>query len=488
MLRISLIHPPLHNIVKEFTPPLGLAYIASYIKRYGYNCEIIDANACRKDIDMLVKEISGRFDIIGITVVTIAVPVVAELIHRIKKEEPAVKIILGGIHPTVAYTHLLKKYPDIDIIVIGEGEATFLELIKLYEKDAQLFENKEKLKTLNGIAFLKNAESDEIICTEERELINDIDTIPFPLFEKLPMDKYEAPASRSIGTPRGKIGFMITARGCFTKCTFCASPTMWHRCRPRSAENVIKEIEFLVRAYNIKQIDFQDDTLTSIPSRLEKICDFLIDNNIKIKWNGFARVTDIKDKKLLEKMHKAGCYELQFGIESADQHILDLSNKRIRVEDSIRAVKLCDEVGIRTLGYFIIGLPGETKDTAYKTINFAKKLSLDLAAFYILLPYPGTPIYNNLVDSGKIEDFFAGQVAENYSVFKKPIISACDLKIDELNELRISALKQFYFSKRFVNKAIKSILKSPGYIFPLLQILKEFSGFAFAVAFKSERR
>jgi radical SAM superfamily enzyme YgiQ (UPF0313 family) len=481
MIRIGLIHPPLHNIVREFTPPLGLAYIASYLRKHGYDCEIIDANACRKDVVTLAEEVAGRFDIIGITVVTIAVPVVGELVRRIKARDPDVKIVLGGIHPTVAHEHLLRAYPDIDVIVIGEGETAFLELVKSREENDEFFKDREKLKAIDGIAFFSDAESGEVIRTKERELISDIDTVPFPLFEKLPMARYAAPASRSIGTPPGKTGFMITARGCFTKCTFCASPTMWRRCRVRTAESVIEEIKFLSRTYGIKQIDFQDDTLTAIPARLEKICDFLIDNNMGIEWNGFAKVTDIKDRKLLEKMRRAGCYELQFGIESADQHILDLANKRIKVEDSARAVRLCNDAGIRTLGYFIIGLPGETKDTAHKTIDFARELDLDLAAFYILLPYPGTPIYNDLVSRGRIRDFFAGEVAENYSVFKDPVISACDLTIDELKQLRIQALKQFYFSKRFVIKTIKSVLKSPRNIFPLLQILKEFYGFALDV-------
>jgi len=473
MVNICLIQPPLYKTIKEFSPPLGLAYIAAYLKKFGYDSIIIDANVLKKDSATLIKEISGKFDLIGITVVTISVPVVLDLVYHLKQNDTKVKIVVGGIHPTVAYQSLLKMSAYIDITVVGEGEITFLEIIKLYEKDNDVFKNKDKMRSIDGIAFRED-NSGNIICTKPRGLIDHLDTIPFPAFDKLPMEKYIPPATRNIGIAKGKAGFMVTARGCLWKCTFCASPTLWHKFRFRSAENIIEEIKLLVERYGIRQIDFQDDTLTALPERIEKICDFLINNSVKIKWNGFARVNDIRDENLLEKMYRAGCYELQFGIESANQAILDRCNKRIRVEETEKAVSACRKAGIKTLGYFIIGLPGETRDSVQETIEFAKELDLDFAAFYILLPYPGTVIFNELVRNGKINDGFIEEFAKDYSVFKNPVISACALSIEELSILRYEAIKEFYLSRRFIIRMFKGLLKCPRDVFPFIQILKEF--------------
>jgi len=473
MVNICLIQPPLYKTIKEFSPPLGLAYIAAYLKKFGYDSTIIDANVLKKDNATLIKEISGKFDVIGITMVTISVSVVLDLVYHLRQNDTKVKIIVGGIHPTVAYQSLLKMSANIDIIVVGEGEITFLELIKLYEKDNRIFNDKDKMSSIDGIAF-RDDNYGNIICTKPRELIGDLDTIPFPAFDKLPMEKYIPPATRNIGIPKGKAGFIVTARGCLWKCTFCASPTLWHKFRFRSAENIIEEIKLLVQRYGIRQIDFQDDTLTVNPERIEKICDFLINNSVKIKWNGFSRVSDIKDIGLLEKMHRAGCYELQFGIESANQAILDLCNKMIRVEETEKIVSSCHKVGIKTLGYFIIGLPGETRESVHETIEFAKELDLDFAAFYILLPYPGTVIFNELVRNGKIKDGFIEEFSKDYSVFKNPVISACSLSIEELCKLRYKAIKEFYLSRKFIIRMFKGILKCPRDVFPFIQIFREF--------------
>lgn len=145
MVNICLIQPPLYKTIKEFSPPLGLAYIAAYLKKFGYDSTMIDANVLKKDSVTLIKEISGKFDLIGITVVTISVPVVLDLVYHLKQNDTKVKIIVGGIHPTVAYQSLLKMSAYIDVAVVGEGEITFLEIIKLYEKDNNIFKDKDIL-------------------------------------------------------------------------------------------------------------------------------------------------------------------------------------------------------------------------------------------------------------------------------------------------------------------------------------------------------
>lgn len=472
MLKVCLINPPLFMHLDEVNPPLGLAYIASYAWRSGYDCDIIDANALRKDVDTLIAEVAGKYDIIGMSVVTIGVPKVMAVTEKLRAKDPSVKIVLGGIHPTVATDSLLKICPNADVLVIGEGEETFLEILKSYDGDRALFENKGKLSTIRGIAF--RDVSGATVVNQHRPYIENLDSIPFPAFHKLPMEKYRASVSGYIGIKGGLTGFMVTARGCPYQCTFCASPALWTKFRYRSARNIKEEIQFLMDTYHIKQIEFFDDTLTAMPSRLEEVCDFIISRNTPIKWHASSRVTDIRDVNLARKMRQSGCFELKFGIESGDPEVLKATKKKIKVEDVRRAVKICNEVGIKALGYFILGLPGETRETALKTIALANELDLDLAAFFILAPYPGTEIYNNLMKDGSIREEFAAAFAENISVFRYPVLSVASLNIDELFELRSYALMQFYFSRKFFVRSLKRIAESPTNIFPLLRLFQSF--------------
>lgn len=470
VLKVCLINPPLYMHLDEINPPLGLAYIASYVERFGYDCDIIDANALRKDITSLVTEVAGKCDIIGISVVTMSVPKVVGFTDKLKARDPSVKVILGGIHPTVAPDSLLKACPSADALVVGEGEETFLDILRTYDSDHALFDNKEKLSTIKGIAFRDI--SGTTVISESRRYINNLDSIPFPAFHKLPMEKYRASISGYIGTKGGMTGFIITSRGCPYQCTFCASPALWTKFRYRSAANVKEEIQFLLDTYHVKQIEFFDDTLTTFSSRLEEICDFFISRDLQIKWHALARVSDIQDIKLAMKMRKSGCFELKFGIESGDPEVLKATKKKIDIEDIRRAIEICNKAGIKTVGYFILGLPGETKETALRTIAFARELDLDLAAFFILTPYPGSEIYNNLIKNGRIKEEFAAAFAENISVFRYPVLSVSSLNIDELFELRSYAIMQFYFSRKFLMKSLKRIAESPTNIFPLLRLFK----------------
>lgn len=457
----------------EVNPPLGLAYIASYVERFGYDCNIIDANALRKDVESLVTEVAGKYDIIGMSVVTLSVPKAIEFTDKLKAKDPLVKVILGGIHPTATPGSLLKACPSVDALVIGEGEETFLDILRTYDDNRALFDNKEKLATINGIAFRDI--SGATVVNESRPYIKNLDSIPFPAFHKLPMEKYRASISGYIGTKGGLTGFIITSRGCPYRCTFCASPALWTKFRYRSAENVKEEIQFLVDNYHVRQIEFFDDTLTAIQGRLEEICDFIICRDLRIKWHATARVSDIENIELAKKMRKSGCFELKFGIESGSPEILKATKKKINIEEVRRAIKICNEAGIKSLGYFILGLPGETRETALKTITFAKELDLDLAAFFILTPYPGTEIYNNLIRDGNIKEEFTSAFAENISVFKHPVLSVASLNIDELVELRSYAIMQFYFSRKFLIKSLKRIVESPLNIFPLLRLFQSFN-------------
>jgi len=321
----------------------------------------------------------------------------------------------------------------IDIIVKGEGEETTRELI----------ENIEKGTSLNGVKGITFREKNEIIDTEPRPFIKNIDDIPFPSRDLLPMHLYKFNGV--------KYTTMLTSRGCPFKCSFCSSSRLfggyW---RGRSPENVLEEMKTVYEEYGIRNIEFMDDTFTLNQERAEKICDEIIKQGWDISWGASSRV-DTLSKRLVEKMKKAGCWIIFLGIESGSQKILDAIGKRITLEQVKKAVKILKDAGIQVLGSFIIGFLQDTTETIKETIKFAKSLNLNYAEFSILTPYPGTPIFDYAKKHGML-------LTEDWSKYTavEPIV-----KIEGVSEKEIKALFQkayitFYLRPRIVIEWLKN--------------------------------
>jgi radical SAM superfamily enzyme YgiQ (UPF0313 family) len=233
---------------------------------------------------------------------------------------------------------------------------------------------------------------------------------------------------------------MYTSRGCPFHCIFCSYAK--GRCRYRSPENIVAEIEHIVAKYNIKGVQFYDDTLTAKESRIMKICNLLIDKNIKISWGCYSRV-DIVNEKLLRKMKDAGCKMISYGVESGSQRMLNIMKKGITLEKARRAVEMTRKVGIVCSASYVFGIPGETRKSLKETIQFAKKINSNFAHFNMITPWPGTDLYEEMTQNNKIkkEDW------KNY--YKKrgmhsPTISINGLSQSELGKLSKSAYRQFY--------------------------------------------
>jgi len=186
---------------------------------------------------------------------------------------------------------------------------------------------------------------------------------------------------------------MMSSRGCGSKCTFCCSPVMWKCCRLASAKRVVEEMIFIYDTYGIKNIHFQDDNFTILKSRVLEICDLILDSGINFKWSCQTRPTAV-DAEVMSKMKEAGCVQVEFGVESGDDKILKMAKKKYTTKQIKRGFDLAKQAGINTYGFFIVGLPGESIASWIKSIVFAKKLNLDSAVWTVLIPYPGTEIYN----------------------------------------------------------------------------------------------
>jgi radical SAM superfamily enzyme YgiQ (UPF0313 family) len=396
--------------------------------------KIIDSNILNYTIGDVDEELrSFNPDVVGITSVTPSIYDAYKVAETAKKVREDCTVVLGGPHATFMPRQTMEECKYIDIIVRGEGEETTRELIEDIEKGAPL----------NGVKGITFREKNEIIDTEPRLFIKNIDDIPFPSRDLLPMHLYKFNGVRYTT--------MLTSRGCPFKCSFCSSSRLfggyW---RGRSPENVLEEMKTVYEEYGIRNIEFMDDTFTLNQERAEKICDEIIKQGWDISWGASSRV-DTLSKRLVEKMKKAGCWIIFLGIESGSQKILDAIGKRITLEQVKKAVKILKDAGIQVLGSFIIGFLQDTTETIKETIKFAKSLNLNYAEFSILTPYPGTPIFDYAKKNNML-------LTENWSKYTaiEPIV-----KIEGASEKEIKTLFQksyitFYLRPRIVMEWLKN--------------------------------
>lgn len=419
-MKIALVRPNYKSHL--ITPPLGLGYISSYLKSKEKEVKIIDGlnlNLSNEEIVDLCK----NFDLIGINVLSFYYLKVKDLCEKLKKAGKIV--VLGGPHAMIFPDKIMEE-TGADYINIGEGEEAINELVDVLEKN-----NNDR--HIPGI--FKKGEKNFI----KRPFIEPLDKLPFPDWEQIDPRKYKkAPHGGLI--KNFPVAPIISSRGCPYECTFCASPKIWDRkIRFRLPENVVKEIEYLVKNFGVKEIHFEDDNLTLSKDHVTKICNLILEKGIKISWatpNGIR--ADMVDFELLKLMKKAGCYYIVFGIESGNQEILDKIKKRETLEDINRAVGYAKKLKIMTQGFFILGLPGETERTINNSIKFAKKIGLDRAQFLLLDLLPGSQLWEE--HKNEIEgDYYSLDSFQQVSWVPSTISKAV------LEKAQSKAFKEFFF-------------------------------------------
>lgn len=386
---ILLYRPKLEEAVdtKIETPPLALLTISGLLVEKGYEVKIFDA-LVDKDAQEKVLENLDQALCVGFTVWT-GYPIVDSLIlcKKIKKTHPHIPLIWGGWHPSILVLETLNN-PYIDIIVKGQGEVTFFELIKCLDK-------KLPLDNVKGIAYKNKG---KIIDNPDRPRIplDDLPSLPIHLID---LEKYV-----NIILGKRTTGY-VSSQGCPFSCAFCADSLIYNKKRADlSAKRVLKDLKNLIENYNIDSISFLDTNFFVNKDKVREICEGIIKNKWDIKWSAFERTSHFItfDKKTLELIKDSGCCLLVVGAESGSQKILDFLNKGIKVEDTIRFTHLCKEYGINVRYDFMVGLPNETPEDFQKTLNLIKKIyeinkNNDLSVqFYA--PYPGTPLYDKVIN------------------------------------------------------------------------------------------
>lgn len=406
---VLLINPfPKAKGINEATiePPIGLAYLAAVLERDGFESSIIDANILRLENRAVlnrIKDLKPKLIGISLNVVTAASGI--ELSRNCKSMFPGIPVILGGPFPT-SLPEATLKISLADGIVLGEGEETLLEVMRRHRDNGHIF------KDIEGVIY---TEKGDILYNKPRQLIDNLDLLPFPDYNKLPnLLMYKSRARKR------PVAGIFTSRGCPFHCVYCNKNIFTDKFRKRSAVNVVEEIGYLVNKFNVRQIDILDDNFSLDLERAHRIFELLIEKKYHLAVNiqNGMRAEQV-DEEIIRKMKDAGVFKVSFGVESGDERVLKIIKKDLDLDKVLEATRLMKEAGIIVYGNFMLGLPGDTKDSMQKTIDFAKKMNPDIANFMITIPFPGSELYDWIKKEGKFlvdiehgvsSGFYGGQV------------------------------------------------------------------------------
>ena len=431
-LKFSFINPSLAPGSKDMCakawPPLGMLYIAGVLMREGIEVSLLDQTAKGFSHEQALNWVKKEDpDILGFSVLQSAAREVPKTAELVKNWNPSITVVLGNYHSTFNDRRILSKYPCVDVIVRGEGEYTSLELAKCLWKG-------DDMRRVNGITFRHNG---QIVSTPDRPLIKNIDELPFP--DRRLMNAEYTSTIYGVKVATKKFTTFLSSRGCSFNCAFCGCRRfvggIW---RPRSVENIMSELEML-QSQGYEEILLVDDNFTLNRKRVETLCQRIKNERLNIRWFCDSRVDNCK-YDMFRQMVKAGCNTVYFGIESANQRILDYYNKGITPDESIDAVRKARKAGVDIIvGSFIVGAPDETRSEVQNTLNFARKLDIDVPSLNILGAISGTKVWGDLVAKGLINE----EECWEDSVYV-PSVSSNAVPFDQIRTMIFTCFKEFY--------------------------------------------
>lgn len=437
------------NIVNSISPPIGLATLSAVLEKEGHDSDIIDAAALDLGIDEIISRIDPKTDIIGLTATTPEIDGAIDIAKAIQHSFPEIKIVMGGVHPSLFHKELVES-GVCDMAVRGEGEDAVIAIAM-----------QQPIETIPNLTW--RSENGKAVVNPQSSASVDLDILPFPAYHKLPMSKYRSALGAAKHSP--SIG-MITSRGCPGKCTFCYWRMFGPKIRFASAKRVFEQILHLKSCYGIREISFYDDTFTVNHKRVEDLCKLMISKKADISWSCFARVDSV-NPELLKLMKKAGCHQICYGFESADENILRAINKRVNASNISNAIIWTKKAGIDIRGAFMLGSPEETEDTIQKTIDFSKNIGIQFAMFNITTPFPGTALFDWAVDRGFIKHMDWKLYDLSHPVMELPGIPS-----DVVQRYYYRAYSEFYFRISYVLNRLFSIRTKED----VKNYLKAFSG------------
>ena len=470
-MKIALVYPALIPGVKPRygLQPLGILYLAGKLKAAGHQVITIDGEilglTVKETVDAVMR---AEPDLVGISLMTPQYPVGLEIAEEVKRRAPRIAVCAGGAHVNATLDETLRRCPSIDFLACGEGEETLAEA-------AALLGRGEGLAGLPGVIA---SDGGEIRVNPTRPFIPDLDSLPFPDFTMLPLDRYRIPYLQ--GPP---IASMMLSRGCPYRCAFCdAHVTQGKKLRTHSPAAVVREIWRCVRSLGIHDYAFKYSTFTLDRAWCLDLLARLRAEKLAIRYRCNTRVDRI-DGELLTALQQSGCTIILFGVESGSQAILDRMQKHTTLAQIREAFRLTARAGIRTYASFMLGNPGETDATARETIALAKEINTDLVLFFYTTAYPGTQLYADTLKEGLVtEDWWVKEKPEGsgYAVSKWLSGEGGKLRIPgfDVGPWIKRAYRAYYLRPRYALKVLKSLFTDPSYLKGLFQLLPSFIDFS----------
>ena len=383
------------KVEQGYVPPLGTISIYRWLKEKGYDIDFVDTQF--GDFDLRTLRVflqKNQYNLIGLPVFTPTANYVYETAKLIRSVLPDCIIVYGGVHVTSLSAESLEESPECDFVIRREGELTLVELIEALKKGETDFNH------IKGLTWKKD--SGAIILNPDRDLLPDMDTLPVGFFGDLDLTRYIPHPTQYIQLPTYSV---VTQRGCPYPCTFCeAHVALGKKLRQYSPSRVIEELKILKYEKGARGIYFQDSTFTLNKKYVTQLFELMIKEGLNdLLWSCTTR-TDRVDPELLALMYEAGCRNILYGIESGNQQSLDILKKNITVEVQEKSIEWTHRAKITMLCSYIICLPGETEEMVQNTINYAKRLSSQMALFYLPVPYPGSELYSVCKKIGGIRE------------------------------------------------------------------------------------
>lgn len=412
--------------------PLGLGYLASYLRQGGIEVSVIDANRENLSASCIARRLpESKPSIVGVTTYTPGCVEAYDIVRICKQKYSHVNVVTGGPHVSAVPDEAL-DIGAVDFVVRGEGEQTFLELA-----------NGREPSRIPGLSFRKDG---EVSHNTDRRPLPALDEIPFPAYDLLNPKLYGVTAGRARRHPAASI---ITSRGCPYSCHFCQSPGLGKLFRSRSAENVLAEIQLLTEHYGIFEFAFQDDVLTVNRTNLLHLCELIPNRDLDVSWSCLSRVDTI-DGEMLRAMKAAGCHQIGFGVESGSDTILRSIGKNTTVAQAQEAVRLAQQEGLEVVTYFILGLPGETRETLLETLRLSLALRPDYCVYNIAVPFPGTHMYEEASRDSRLRTTDWTRFNTSEAVLEVPGLSAAYIE-----KFYRRAYLRFYFDPRTLIRRLK---------------------------------
>jgi radical SAM superfamily enzyme YgiQ (UPF0313 family) len=423
-------------------PQVSLAQLAAMLHP-DYSVEVVDAIAERmgwEEFQQLLRDKQPRYYITQVTAPTLNNDMYGTFLAR----SLGAKTIAFGTHVTPLTQETMESFPSLDFVLRGEPELTLRELIDTLEETEAGGEGSADLSHVQGLAWRRDGQT---MINADRPFIPNLDDLPLPMHHLLPLDKYRIPMLK------GPYTFVVTSRGCPGGCRFCIKHVSYqYSVRVRSPENILEEL-WLLKDLGIHNIHMYTDLFTVDRQQVMGLCNLILKEGLEIRWTCNSRV-DFVDEEMLQLMGKSGCWMISWGIESANEEILRRARKGISLEKVERALRWSKAAGIKNWGYFIIGLPGETEETIQQTIDFSKKLPLDLALFHIAAPYPGTPFFFEVLENGW---FRPGTRWEEVDMDRSTVLDYPGLSAEQLELAAQRAFKEWAMRPGPVWTFLKSV-------------------------------